>query len=83
LKGQKYVYDPTLINIGSDRRVKKIYAGYAHSLAITDSAEVYCWGLGTSGQLGTNKNIIEEPFSIDELFGNNVKKGYNMIFINN
>jgi len=56
--------------------VIKVYTGYAHSMAITDTSEVYVWGDGSNGQLGSNKTRVEEPISIDELSGKNVKKGY-------
>lgn len=75
LKGQKYAYDPTFLDLGSDRKVVKVYTGYAHGMAITDTYEVFLWGDGSSGQLGANKTKSEEPFPVDELAGKNVKKG--------
>jgi len=75
LKAQKYLYDPTLLDLGSDRKIVKIYTGYAHAMAITDTSEVYLWGDGSSGQLGVNKTRSDEPFPVDELAGKNVKKG--------
>lgn len=64
-----------MLNLGSERKIVKIYAGYAHAMAITDSSEVYLWGDGSNGQLGVNKTKSDEPFPIDELSGKNVKKG--------
>lgn len=43
-----------------------ISAGSAQSFAVTQSGELYSWGMGTSGQLGTGEESdVEEPVLIE------------------
>lgn len=37
----------------------QIAAGYAHSMVLTDSGELYTFGVGTYGQLGLNGTNME------------------------
>ena len=39
------------------KRVVAISAGANHSAAVTDDGLVFCWGLGTSGQLGNSYSL--------------------------
>jgi alpha-tubulin suppressor-like RCC1 family protein len=39
------------------KRVIAVAAGASHSAALTDDGLVFCWGLGTSGQLGNSYNL--------------------------
>ncbi|XP_076669410.1 regulator of chromosome condensation 1 isoform X3 [Andrena cerasifolii] len=38
-----------------------VAAGSAQSFAVTESGDLYSWGMGTSGQLGTGEEDVEEP----------------------
>ena len=71
----KYAYEPKRINL-EDRKALKVYAGFAHCMAIT-SIDVLVWGSNKDGQLGIalDKNFAEEPITIDELAGKNIIKG--------
>ncbi|KAK9885818.1 hypothetical protein WA026_013690 [Henosepilachna vigintioctopunctata] len=40
----------------SDVKVTKISAGSCTSFAVTDKGKLFCWGMGTSGQLGTGND---------------------------
>lgn len=37
----------------SGKVVKDISAGYRHSACVTESGELFCWGEGEGGRLGT------------------------------
>ena len=63
------------MSIGTDRKIEKVYAGYAHSMVITDTSEVYVWGDGKNGQLARVVKESNEPLPVDELGGKNIKKG--------
>ena len=48
-----------VVDLGAGRTATSITAGYDHTCAILDNAEVSCWGLGSSGTLGYgNTNSI-------------------------
>ncbi|GMR31061.1 hypothetical protein PMAYCL1PPCAC_01256, partial [Pristionchus mayeri] len=51
---------PTLV-LGAlaGQRVKSIACGAYHSAALTESGELFTWGLNSSGQLGLGSNVIE------------------------
>ena len=54
----------------------KIYAGSAHSMAIScDVFEVYTWGDGSKGQLGKRGEMCFEPGIVDDLCGKDIIKG--------
>ena len=40
-----------------DKKIIKIFSGYDHCLAISDSGVIYGWGLNERGQLGLNDKI--------------------------
>lgn len=48
-------YEAVAINAGSER-FTQIAVGAQHSCALTQKGEVACWGLNSSGQLGTGDN---------------------------
>ena len=50
---------------GSSGRIVAISAGYWHSLAIDDAGQIYAWGFGNNGLLGTGENVNEyQPVKI-------------------
>ena len=56
--GQPYVYDaPRIVRqpapVAGNLRFVSVSAGENHSCGVTTTGAVYCWGEGTSGQLGT------------------------------
>lgn len=50
---------PRRIESFDNNRVLTIAAGYHHSMAINHKSQIYCWGSGWSGQLGTGDNKDE------------------------
>ncbi|CAG5093829.1 Similar to RCC1: Regulator of chromosome condensation (Mesocricetus auratus), partial [Cotesia congregata] len=57
------------------KKVIDVAAGSAQSFAVTDSGELYAWGMGTSGQLGTGEEEdVDTPVLIKskQLEGKNV-----------
>jgi alpha-tubulin suppressor-like RCC1 family protein len=70
---------PCIVFFGKDRKIRKVYAGYSHSMAITASHEVYVWGDGKKGQtcqINSNEgNYVDQPRAIDELSGREVIQG--------
>lgn len=72
---KKSVPNPTLINFGSDKKFKKIYCGYAHSMTISNENEVYTFGDGSKGQLGKVNSDYSNPSTVDELMGKDIVKG--------
>jgi len=67
---------PTKIDFKTDTKIKTIYAGFQHSMAITNiSFQVFVWGDGTSGQLGFKKNSAFEPVVLNSLIGKDIIKG--------
>lgn len=49
-----YVHTPCqLFGVLKNRRVIKVSCGEAHTIALTDNFEVFLWGWGSNGQLGT------------------------------
>jgi alpha-tubulin suppressor-like RCC1 family protein len=47
---------PVLVNSG--RRFRLVSAGALHSCGVTTDDRGFCWGLGSSGQLGGNSTLI-------------------------
>lgn len=57
---------PKLIESLVGLNIKKICAGYHHSMALTSKSGLYCWGSGWSGQLGTGKTKdLNTPTFVD------------------
>ena len=46
------------VNLGNDRKVKAVSAGYEHTCVILENSEVKCWGRGLNGRLGQNNNHL-------------------------
>lgn len=65
---------PTLIKALSDKVIKDIACGEAHSLALTQQGEVYAWGRGYEGQLGIRESIetISVPKYIDTFYSKQI-----------
>ena len=61
--------------------VLRISAGASHMLAVTNSGEVYAWGLGTSGQLGQG-NTNSYSYAVKVLDENGVEYLNNIIDVN-
>ncbi|XP_014478638.1 PREDICTED: regulator of chromosome condensation [Dinoponera quadriceps] len=55
----------TPVPVLSSAKCIDVGAGSAQSFAVTESGELYSWGMGTSGQLGTGEEVdVEEPILI-------------------
>ena len=48
-----------------DKKIKKIYAGNNHSMAIGKGFEVYVWGDGEYGQLGKLLTKSDSPIKVE------------------
>ncbi|MBN9106926.1 MAG: hypothetical protein J0I14_18210 [Propionibacteriaceae bacterium] len=60
---------PTLVPALAGKTVSTVSAGTAHTCAVADS-KVYCWGQGTSGQLGNGANNTQySPVLVSALSG--------------
>eukprot|EP00736_Rhodelphis_marinus_P000057 Rmarinus@m.14304 len=57
---------PTCVHIGDDKKVVAVACGRYHTLALTTNGEVYSWGQGGYGALGTSTDACPEPLSIHE-----------------
>jgi len=56
---------PSMVNLGMGVIAKSIFTGPAHSCAIVDSDEAYCWGRNTENQISEIEDeSIEEPLQI-------------------
>jgi hypothetical protein len=65
---------PERVIFSGDKKIKKIYAGYAHSMAIAEGAGiVFVWGDGKAKQLPIQNS--DTPFLITELNGKDIIKG--------
>jgi alpha-tubulin suppressor-like RCC1 family protein len=59
-----YIFEPlTICNVALPREISSvrilcISAGVWHSACVTETGQVYAWGLGDEGQLGINPNSI-------------------------
>ena len=71
----KIAQQPMRVSYNSDKKMKKIYAGYNNSMSISLSGECFIWGDGKSGQLCKHITIADEPSLIEHFSGNEVKKG--------
>ncbi|EGC37225.1 hypothetical protein DICPUDRAFT_17436, partial [Dictyostelium purpureum] len=78
------VYVPTQVKSLSN--IKKIAAGFKHTLALTNDNQVYVFGDNTFGQLGSKQNnVFEDPQNDNQDDSNNIinKKSQYNININN
>ncbi|OMJ84574.1 hypothetical protein SteCoe_14244 [Stentor coeruleus] len=66
---------PQLIKTISDKVIKEIACGEAHSLALTQHGEVYAWGRGYEGQLGIRNSVEASsvPKYIDSFYSKHIK----------
>jgi alpha-tubulin suppressor-like RCC1 family protein len=55
--------EPKLLNQGAleRRRIVRVACGERHSVALSDSGEVICWGYGKNGQLGLGEKATMAP----------------------
>ena len=65
---------PQLIKAVSDKVVKEIACGEAHSLLLTQHGEVYAWGRGYEGQLGIRESIETSsvPKYVDSFYSKHI-----------
>ncbi|KAL2342893.1 hypothetical protein Fmac_004178 [Flemingia macrophylla] len=62
---------PMHVNFPRNQNVRHISCGWRHTIAVTELDNVYSWGRGANGQLGTGKTIdrnvptIIDAFSVD------------------
>jgi alpha-tubulin suppressor-like RCC1 family protein len=62
------VFEPVSIKTLEDGGVRQVSCGSRHSLALSDTSELFSWGLGTSGQLGLgDRNSTRQPMPIRAL----------------
>ncbi|KAK8472662.1 hypothetical protein PHAVU_002G274700 [Phaseolus vulgaris] len=64
-------WSPMQVNFPYDQKVHQVSCGWRHTIAVTESGNVYSWGRGANGQLGNgeikDRNVptIIEAFSVD------------------
>lgn len=64
---------PKLIETLRSKRVRDISCGSSHSAAITNSGELYTWGLGEYGRLGHGDNLTQlKPKLVQTLSGHRI-----------
>ena len=62
------VNQPTPVDVlGLTSGVTSIAAGISHTCAITAVGGIKCWGLDTSGQLGNDATLVNQPTPVDVL----------------
>jgi len=72
--GNRQSYDrPKLIEALKSKRIRDIAVGSAHSAAITSNGDLFTWGLGEYGRLGTGDTVMEmKPKHVKALEGKRV-----------
>lgn len=67
---------PQLVKTLSDKIIIDIACGEAHTLALTETGDLYAWGRGFEGQLGIRSSIeaVSVPKYIDAFFGKKITK---------
>ncbi len=65
--GHNYNNVPSLVKYSSNIKFKQITSFYRHTCALTTNGQVYCWGLNSSGQLGTGDFGDEKKESVPVL----------------
>ncbi|XP_004503906.1 ultraviolet-B receptor UVR8-like isoform X2 [Cicer arietinum] len=62
---------PMLVNFPHNQKLVQVSCGWRHTVAVTESANVYSWGRGANGQLGHGDTIdrsvpiIIDAFNVD------------------
>ncbi|CAI2374052.1 unnamed protein product [Moneuplotes crassus] len=66
---------PTFLRHLTQRKVKAVACGAAHTLVTTNMSIVYSWGMNTMGQCGldTEDKIISEPTQLQTLISDEIK----------
>jgi hypothetical protein len=61
------LFKPNLTQNLKDKKIVQISCGLFHTLALTDSHEVYAWGSNVEGQLGNNEGKYKiEPILVND-----------------
>ncbi|ETV89424.1 hypothetical protein H257_00711 [Aphanomyces astaci] len=64
---------PSLVEKLNDRVVVQITCGWSHTVALTNTGEVFTWGNGDHGKLGHNDQVkVTLPRAVDGLHGKRV-----------
>ena len=67
--GSAYRYNPTAIDTSgvlAGKSITQVVVGDQTSCALSTDGQVFCWGVGTSGQLGNNAAITSStPVAVD------------------
>ena len=64
------------VNGFSRKKIRQVVCGYNHSLALTDSGQIYAWGCNNMGQLGTGDTTNRHrPVLVASEFGRAVQIG--------
>ncbi|KAL4482807.1 hypothetical protein ABPG72_022367 [Tetrahymena utriculariae] len=77
LQNENNYYNPTEIEVLSDKKIKKVEAGKSISMALTHNGEVYSWGKNKGGILGHEDRLsfnMTQPERIEKLLGQKVKQ---------
>lgn len=51
------IFSPTVVNLGTGRKVRKFIVGFDNACAILDDQSLSCWGKNDFGQLGLGTNL--------------------------
>lgn len=70
---------PKLVEFFKDVKVKHVGAGLYHSVAVTESGDLYTWGKGLYGVLGNGSNSYALSPTINEEFAAMKKQGINIV----
>lgn len=63
--GSDVVRQKRPVRVDGGRRFRVVSAGGLHSCAVTTDNRAFCWGSGSSGQLGNNKTLTRRtPFAV-------------------
>ncbi|KAL1326783.1 hypothetical protein AAHE18_13G253000 [Arachis hypogaea] len=74
---------PMQVKFPQEQKVSEVACGWRHTMAVTQSGNLYSWGRGANGQLGHGETIdrncpmIIEALSFDGSFGQNMESSSN------
>jgi alpha-tubulin suppressor-like RCC1 family protein len=54
-------------NTGLDASFKEVRAGNSHALLLDSEGQIYAYGLGVFGQLGSQMDICRYPLPVDDI----------------